>query len=292
MRLAAMAAVTVAISLIVLKGVGWLASGSVALLSSLGDSVVDAMASLVNLMAVRHALKPADEEHRFGHGKVEALAALFQAGAVIGTGAIVIMEAIRSLVEPRPVAAAPIAIVAILVTLIASVGLVWLQRWVIRRTGSTITRADSLHYQSDVLLNLTVLAALLLTSELGWYLADPLLGLAIAGYILYGAWAIGRLALDMLMDRELPARDRARIEALALAHGEVRSLHRLRTRQAGPDRFVELHLRLDGHLPLTVAHRISHEVKDEILAIYPDAQVLIHEEPEPDSPDVQGLRRS
>ncbi|MFQ5959633.1 MAG: cation diffusion facilitator family transporter, partial [Alphaproteobacteria bacterium] len=261
MRLATAASVTVAMTLIAVKVVTWLMTDSISVLSSLVDSVMDAMASLINLVAVRHALQPADREHRFGHGKAEPLAALGQAAFIAGSAAFLAIEAVGRLLSPRPIEHAGVGIAVMAFAIVVTVGLVALQRYVVRKTGSTAIGADALHYETDVLVNGSVIVSLVLTSWLGWYVADPLFGFAIALYLVRGAWKISRRALDLLMDREFADEERADIRGLVLAHPKVKGMHDLRTRRAGIQPFIQLHLELDGEMTLHEAHDIADEVE-------------------------------
>jgi ferrous-iron efflux pump FieF len=280
MRLATYASVAVASTLIVIKFVAWLFTDSISLLSSLVDSLLDVAASLVNLFAVHHALQPADREHRFGHGKAEALAGLTQAAFIAGSAAFLIVQAAERLVHPRPVAHFGLG-VGVMVFAIALTGLlVAFQRYVVKRTGSVAVGADSLHYQTDVLVNGSVILSLVLTTQVGWAFADPLFAIGIAAYIVWGAWQVAAAALNILMDRELPDEDRRKIRAIAEAHPEVRGVHDLRTRSSGPQVFIQFHMEFDGKMPLHQVHVISETVMHEIQAAYPNAEVIIHEDPE------------
>src|SRR6266576_2031781 len=150
-RLATYASVTVA---------AWLETGSVALLSSLVDSLLDAAASVVTLVAVRHAMSPADREHRFGHGKAEPLAVLGQSAFITGSAMLLLAEAVRRLLWPVPVENPPAGIGVMIFSIVLTIGLVLFQRYVLRRTGSIAITADELHYRGDLVLNLSVIAAL------------------------------------------------------------------------------------------------------------------------------------
>ena len=280
MRLATTASVAVAMTLIAVKVVTWLMTDSISVLSSLVDSVMDAMASLVNLVAVRHALQPADREHRFGHGKAEPLAALGQAAFITGSAAFLGMEAMGRLFSPRPVENIGVGIAVMVFAIVVTVALVAFQRYVVRKTGSTAVGADALHYETDVLVNGSVIVSLALTSWFGWNAVDPLFGFAIALYLVRGAWKISRRSLDLLMDREFADEERVNIHGLVLAHPRVKGMHDLRTRRAGIQPFIQLHLELDGEMTLHEAHEISDEVEARIKEAYPNAEVIIHEDPE------------
>ncbi len=279
MRRATYASVAAAGFLIVAKLVVWLATGSVAILASLLDSLLDAAASVVNLLAVRQALVPPDREHRFGHGKAEPLAGLAQSAFIAGSAVLLLVEASKRLIAPAPIAHTGLGIAVMALSIAVTLGLVAYQRHVIARTNSTAIRADSLHYFGDVLVNGAVIAALLLAQWLDVPLLDPLFGAAIGVYILYSAWQIARLSLDMLMDREMPDVDRQRIRDICLSHPAVRRMHDLRTRVSGPHRFIQLHIEMDGDITLLQAHAISDAVEDRLQAAFPDAEVMIHQDP-------------
>jgi ferrous-iron efflux pump FieF len=279
MRRAATASVVVAAVLIAAKVGAWLATDSVAVLSSLLDSLLDAAASLVNLVAVRHALTPADEEHRFGHGKAEPLAGLAQSAFVCGSAVILLMEAIHRFGSPQPVQRPEIGIAVSVLAIALSAGLVWYQRRVVARTGSVAIAADSLHYGADALLNGAVVAAILIGAFLDAPLVDPLFGALISLWILRGAARIARQSFDLLMDRELPPGDRERILRIARARPEVLDVHDLRTRSAGTHIFVQMHIELDGDMRLARAHEIADAVEHEIRAAYPNAEIIIHQDP-------------
>jgi ferrous-iron efflux pump FieF len=279
MRLAGYASVGVAFLLIGAKVAAYLLTGSVALLSSLLDSLLDAGASLVNLYAIRQSLTPADREHRFGHGKAEPLAALGQTAFIAGSAAFLAFQAVGRLIAPVPVQHGEIGIAVMVFSIVATLLLVTYQRRVIRRTGSFAVRADSLHYLGDLFVNASVIVALLLSAWWGWHIADPLFAIGIAAYILYTAWQIFRGALDMLMDRELPDEVRGRIRKIALNHPRVMSVHDLRTRAAGRSIFVQMHLEMDPEMLLREAHEVADAVELAIMAEFPGAEVIIHEDP-------------
>lgn len=279
LRLATTASITVAAVLIVAKLIAWGFTGSVSVLASLVDSLMDAGASLINLIAVRYALMPPDAEHRFGHGKAESLAGLAQATFVAGSAAFLVLEGIDRLRHPRPLTDLGIGLAVMAFAIVASLILLAIQRYVIRRTGSTAIRADALHYATDLLTNGSTIVALGLIAAFGWVGIDAWLALVIAVYILYGAGRIGWDALQALMDRELSPAERERITAIALAPAAVRGVHGLRTRLSGSVPIIQLHLELDGDLPLSEAHRIADGVDAEIRAAFPGADVLIHQDP-------------
>jgi ferrous-iron efflux pump FieF len=279
-RWATYASVVVALLLISVKFAAWLETGSVALLSSLIDSLLDAVAAIVNLFAVRHALTPADREHRFGHGKAEPLAVLGQSAFIIGSALLLLAEAVRRLIHPAAVENPPAGIAVMVFSIVVTIALVLYQRHVVRRTGSIAITADELHYRGDLFLNASVIAALILSGIFGLRILDPLFGAAIGLWIIYSAARLARLSLVQLMDRELPDDERERIRDIALSHPEVAAAHDLRTRVAGPTAFIQIHIEMDGDISLVRAHEISDQVEARLRAAYPHAEIIIHQDPE------------
>jgi ferrous-iron efflux pump FieF len=279
MRRATLASVAAALVLVAAKLVAWALTDSVAVLSTLVDSLLDAAASVLTLFAVHHSVQPADAEHRFGHGKAEALASLAQAAFVAGSGFLLLVEAIRRLFEPRAIGHEAVGIGVMAFSIAVTLGLVAYQRHVIRRTGSLAVRGDSLHYAGDLLINGSVIVALGLNLLWGWRALDSIFAAAIVGYLLWNAWQIARLALDELMDRELADEDRARIAAIVMTHPEARAVHDLRTRRAGLATFIQFHLELDPAMPLARAHTIADAIEAKICAAFPNAEIIIHEDP-------------
>jgi ferrous-iron efflux pump FieF len=280
MRRATYASLTVAGVMIVVKIAAWLMTDSVSMLSSLIDSLLDAAASAVNLVAVQQALTPADREHRFGHGKAEPLASLGQAAFITGSAVLLLIQALQHLLSPVAVSNTGLGIGVMVFAIIVTLVLVRYQRHVVARTGSLVIGADELHYRADLILNGSVIVSLVATQTLGWAYLDPLFGAGIGLWIVYGAWRVAKKAVVQLMDQELPDDARARIRELAMAHPEVRAVHDLRTRAAGPNAFIQVHLEMDGALTLREAHRVSDQVEADIIAAFPRAEVLIHQDPE------------
>ena len=279
MRLGTYASVLTAVLLIAVKLVAWQITDAVSLLATLIDSVLDAAASLVNLLAVRHALSPPDAEHRFGHGKAEPLAAVGQSTFIAGSAVFLLIESTRRLVSPEAVEHSAVGIWVMVFSLVATGVLVLFQRYVVRETQSLAITADSIHYRSDLFMNLAVIVALVLTSRFGWPLADPLFAIGIAGYIVFTAWQIGASALHMLMDRELPQEERARIGEIIMANKEVLGLHDLRTRSSGPQVFIQVHIEMDGAKPLHAAHDVADRVEQQLRDAFEGAEVIIHQDP-------------
>lgn len=278
MRLATYASLTVALVLVLAKLVAWTISDSVSLLATLIDSTLDVLASGINLLAVRHALSPADKEHRFGHGKAEALAGLGQAAFIAGSSVFLLLESSRRVMSPVPVDSYTVGIGVMVFSIVATLLLILFQRHVVQKTGSTAIKADSLHYRTDLFVNASVIIALWLSAK-GWPGFDAVFAIGIAVFILYSAWEIVRQSLDHLMDRELPDEDREKIKALVIAHKQVIGMHDLRSRQSGTDAFIQLHLELDDDLTLLHSHKICDEVELSLEEAFPGAQIIIHVDP-------------
>jgi ferrous-iron efflux pump FieF len=279
MRRATIASVTAALLLIAAKLGAWFLTDSVAVLSTLVDSLLDAAASILTLFAVHHAVQPADAEHRFGHGKAEALASLGQAAFVAGSGALLLVEAVRRAIDPHPLGHEAVGIGVMVFSIAITFALVAYQRRIIRRTGSLAVQGDQLHYTGDLLINGSVIVALTLSWVWGLRAFDSLFAAAIVIYLLWNAYRIARLALDQLMGRELAEADRERIIAIAKSHPDARAVHDLRTRRSGVATFIQFHLELDPDMRLARAHGIADAVEAEIRAAFPNAEIIIHQDP-------------
>ena len=278
MRLATQASLGVALVLMVLKLGGWWLTDSVSLLASLLDSSADLVASMLTFLAVRWALIPPDHNHRVGHGKAEGLAALAQSMFILGSAVMLALQAMGRLSNPQPMQHIETGIGIMLFSMLLTALLVGFQHSVVRRTGSSAIRADALHYATDLLGNFAVILALLF-STWGMVRADALVGLLIAAYVAYSTVQIARDALNQLMDRELDEAIVQQVQALALAVDGVQSIASLRTRQSGMVYFFELYIVLDDRLSLRAAHEVGDRVRDALRAVYPSADIMIHEEP-------------
>ena len=278
-KTASYASLSMALALVAMKVWGWMATDSIALLSSLADSVLDVLASGVTFWAVRFSLSPADPEHRFGHGKSEGIAALLQAVIIAGSALYVGFEASNRFMSPQAIQAPEIGLSVMFIATAATILLVGFQRYVGRRTGSVAISADAVHYQTDVLVNLGVGLAIVITSWTGWTLVDPVVGLIIALFILRSALGIGRQSLEILLDHEIPEADRRKIRQISLDHPDVRGFHDMKTRFGGNHYIVQFHLELDTDISLWRSHEILDDVEDTILKLYPGCEILIHADP-------------
>jgi ferrous-iron efflux pump FieF len=279
-RKAAMASVGMALFLVVLKVWASIETGSVAMLGSLADTALDLVASLVTFLGVRWAAMPADAEHRFGHGKAEALAALVQVILITVSAIGIAWRAIERLSSGARTEGLELGVGVSIVAMAATFALLAYQRHVIRRTGSVAIHTDHVHYQSDLLLNVAVIAALALDQLLGWRLADPLLGLAVAGWLLYNAWSAASHSVDQLMDREWPSHEREDFLAAAREYPELAGLHDLRTRHSGTHRFVQFHVWVPPHWTVKQAHDSLERVEHALCDRFPATEIILHLDPE------------
>ncbi len=279
MKAATYASIFTALSIIIVKLIAWIATDSLSLMASLVDSTLDVAASAVNLVAVRYALKPADEDHRFGHGKAEDIAAFAQSAFIAGSALFIAVEAISRLITPRTIEHSTLGISAMAFSIVMTLILITFQKYVVNKTNSRVIQADAIHYQTDLLVNGVVIVSLLLSSYYNLYIIDPLFGIAIAAYILKSAWGVGRQSFDNLMDKELPDELREQIMTAAIGCKEVKGVHDLRSRYSGLQAHIQIHVELDATLSLKHAHDVAENVEQEIVKILPDAEVLVHLDP-------------
>lgn len=279
---AGIASTATATILIALKFGVWLYSGSSSILASLTDSVLDLGASLVNLLALRYALTPPDKDHRFGHFKAEALASLTQAAFIGGSAFLLIFHGLAKFKDPEPLEIVNIAIAVSIASMVLTIALVCYQAFVCKLTKSEAVGADRYHYLSDIILNLGVIAALVL-SNLGYLWADGLFAALLGVYILKGSIHIGLTAIETLLDRSFSASEHETIIRRLMEIPGIKSLHDLRTRRAGPQCFIQCHIVIDGHVTLKAAHDIASASERALEKLYPDTDIMIHMEPDEDA---------
>ena len=277
---AALASVTMALFLLALKVYAAAETGSVALLGSLADTGFDVLASLLTLFSVRYAALPADDDHRFGHGKAESLSALVQVMLVIVTAVLIGWRGFARLGSGETTQHPEMGIGVSVIAILATGALLAYQHHVIKKTGSVAIHGDHVHYQGDVLLNVAVIIAIALDAFLGVRGADPIFGLGIAAWLLWGASRSARMALDQLLDKEWPAEKRERFLAVAAKHPRATGIHDVRTRSSGMHDFVQFHLWFDPKMTLGEVHDIMDEIEHELAHEFPGVEVLIHPEPE------------
>lgn len=277
-KFAAFCATGTAILLVIIKLYAWLITDASSMLASTTDSMLDLFASIMNVIILRYALAPADEEHKFGHGKAESLAGLVQAAFVMGSAILLIFHGSGRMISPQIVVHSEVGIWVTVVAIVFTLGLVLVQRTVIKKTNSVAISADALHYQSDLFLNVGVLLALFLSQGI-WLRADGFFTIAVGFYLLWGAGKIVWLSVYHLMDHELTLEEQKQIISIVNNHKQALGLHELRTRQSGALRFIQFHLELDDNLSLFEAHAIGETIEQEIERVLSPCEVFIHHDP-------------
>ena len=276
--LASMAAIGTAFLLIAIKSWAWLETGSSGVLVSLIDSSIDALSSIISFIVLRYALAPADEEHRFGHGKAESIASLGQAAFIFGSASFLILHATEKLLNPQVIEKANLGISIISISIVVTLLLVGFQKYIIKKTQSPAIQGDSLHYSSDLLMNIAVIIGLFVSQQ-GYPQADPIIALLAAFYILYSAFHLAKKSIHSLLDRELDIETQQEIGKIALAQNKVLGLHDLRTRDSGKTIFIQMHLEMDDHITLFEAHKVADAIEAEILQRFPNADIIVHQDP-------------
>lgn len=279
MRLATVASMSTALILIVAKFVAWRLTDSVSMLSSLVDTSLDLVSSMVTFIAVRQSLVPADDNHRFGHGKAEGLAGLIQAGFIAASGCALLVAIVERLGDPKQVREEGLGLAVSALAIGLTLCLVTFQKYVVRRSGSLAINADMAHYSTDLVATLVTGVGVFLSGVLDQPLIDSGVAALVALYLLRGAWNVGKESLNVLMDHELPAEDGRKIAEIVRAHPGVRNVHDLKTRSSGLTRFIQLHIEVDRDLSVVLGHAIGLEVQAEIARAFPGAEIIIHVDP-------------
>lgn len=276
---AAIAALVTVAVLIFAKGGAWMASGSASVLASLVDSVIDAAVSIMNFCAIRYSMKPADHEHRHGHGKIEGLSAMFQGAFIFGAGVFLVFESLSRFTRTVPIEAHMLSIQVMAFSMVASIILVAIQNHSLKHVDSLAVASEKAHYATDIVLNGGVIAVLFLLYKGAPLWVDPLFALLVVIYLGYTARKIVAGGLDMLLDRELPDEQRRLIFKTIRAHKDVYNVHDLRTRKAGMRVYLYFDLELDPDKSLKEAHDVAQEVEQDLLALFPHAEIMIHKDP-------------
>ena len=279
MKAAAAASTGAAFVLITAKLFASAMTDSIALLSSLIDSSLDAGASLLSFWAVKSSLTPADSGHRFGHGKIESLAALGQAAFIAGSAVLLIFQSIQYILHPRRIDNVGIGMGVTAFSVVVTLLLVVFQRYVIKKTNSVAIAADHAHYAGDILMNLSVMASLFISVHFDFRYADPVFALLIAAYLVVSAVRVVKKVLGQLIDAELPAEEKRKITEIVLNAPEVSGMHDLRTRSAGTCWFIQMNLELNPHFTLEKAHAVADNVEKLLIKAFPNAEIIIHQDP-------------
>ncbi len=282
LRLATVVSIIVAVALIIAKLVVWRMSGSMAVLGSLVDSGMDLIASVIAFAGVRVAAEPADAQHRFGHQKAEPVAAMAQTGLITLSALFVLYESVQRFTSPQPLEYGNLALGVMVLSLVLTLALVGFQSFVLNRAESLAVDGDRAHYIGDILANIGAIVAIFLSIQFGWHHADAIAGIIAGVFLLYAAFSIYRRAVPQLMDEELSPEERSKIDQIVMADKETLGLHALRTRKAGEQIYIQLHLELDPDMTLREAHVIADRVEDELRAEFPGADVMVHQDPHGD----------
>ena len=280
MKRAGRASLLVAMTLIAMKLATFLMTGSVAILSTLFDSAQDLMTSGVNMVAIHHAVEPADDKHRFGHGKAQALGSLIQSFIIAGASLFLLIESIRRFCEPKALTHIGVGILITVIAIIMTAALVYFQTFVIHKTGSLSIKADRAHYSGDILMNIGVIASMLLSYYMGWMRVDAIFGVCVSFYLFFVVYQIVKEAFQMLMDTEMPGSFRREIKELAYSFPEVTGVYGLKTRQSGSNAFVQFCVQLKNTMTLQDVHEITDQIEKKIQDRFPETEVIIHPEPE------------
>ena len=276
---ASKAAIAAAGIMVGAKFYAWFATGSLSLQASLVDSMLDILASILNFVIIRQAIKPADDDHRFGHGKAEAIGGLVQTAFIAGSATWLMIDVAHRLLDPHPLENVGLGNIVMIASSVITIALILFQRYVVRQTGSLAIKADSVHYETDLLTNVGVLISLNISAFFDWLWFDALVGAAIALYIFITSVKIALTAVDVLMDKELDDATRNNIGDIIESHPNIIGFHDLRTRTSGYHYFIQFHLDLDKNLSLWRAHEIGDEIEQKIIQAYPKAEVIIHHDP-------------
>lgn len=278
-RAASAASVALAAALTLLKVAAAVYTGSLAVLSSMIDSLADIFASSITFVAVKFASMQATDDHRYGFGKAEAISALVQSAFVAGSGIFVLYDGIMRLFMRKTVGDPDFGIVVMVISLAATTALILFQKYVAKRTNSLAIAADSAHYTVDVVTNLAIIATLVVVKFWGIYWFDTVTALAVAGYLLLNAYKLACGAVSVLTDAELSDDIRKKVCRIVMENPFSQGIHDLRTRDLGGAYMFEFHLELDGDLPLSAAHEMTETVEDNLLDEFPNAQIIIHQDP-------------
>lgn len=278
-RAAASASVMLSGGLCLLKIFGAFYTGSLAILSSLIDSLADVFASSISFVAIRFSTRPASQEHRYGYGRAESISALVQSAFIAGSGLFVMYDGLVRLLDPKPLEKAELGIIIMAISLATTVALIVFQKYVARKTASPAIAADSAHYTVDVLTNASIILSLIVVKlfNISWF--DILTAFAISAYLIYNAYKIAAEAVAALTDRELSEEVRKQVIDIVMNSEGVKGYHDFRSRDLGGAYFFEIHLELDGSLPLDKTHELTDKAEEKIKETFPNAQVIIHQDP-------------
>lgn len=265
--------------LLAVKAYGWAVTGSLSILSSLLDSTLDLIISLLNMFAVIYAAKPPDKDHRFGHNSIEDIVGLIQSTFIATSGLFILYEAVNRFISATPITHYQTGIIVMLISLLGSLIIVSYQKFIFYKTKSIVIEADMLHYLTDFLVNGAIIVSLLLVSRTGFVILDPILASIIAIYIIFTAIKIGKRAFNGLMDHELTHDEKSKIKDLIKQDPDIKGSHEFKTRRSGSRVFIQLHIELDHKLSLKEGHDIGHRLEQKLKTLWPQTEIIIHTDP-------------
>lgn len=271
--------ITISILLIILKTYGFNQTNSVSIFASLLDSIMDVTISIINMVAIIYAAKPADEDHKFGHNAIEDIVGIIQATFIATSALLIIYKAIFNIQTTQHIQNNINGIIIMSISTIALLGVIIYQRFVISKTNSTIVKSDNLHYTSDILTNITIIISLIITTHPNLKLVDPILALLISSYIIFSAYEIGKRCFDNLMDKELDEEEQTQIREIINNHQGIKGYHKLKTRRSGNRIFVQTHVEIDQNLTFKEAHKITDQLERKLLKTYQNSEIIIHSDP-------------
>ncbi|WP_282097329.1 cation diffusion facilitator family transporter [Enterobacteriaceae endosymbiont of Donacia piscatrix] len=271
-------AILLSIILLLLKLLAWWKTKSISMLAASIDSLIDITSSTINLLIIYYSLQPADSEHAFGHGKAESLSALAQSIFICGTAIFLFLNSLYYISHPTKIGYPIIGILVIIISFFLTLILVIFQKKVIAKTNSQATHADMIHYESDILINSAILLALIL-NIFNIKQADAFIALIISIFIFYNSFKVGYKAIQSLLDRSLPDKEKKIIVDLITSWPKVKGAHQLKTRKSGPTRFIQLHLVLEDNLPLLESHLIAKKIEKALNKEFPYSDIIIHQDP-------------
>ena len=276
--MASLSSIMMALLLVMAKMLVWFFSNSITILASMTDSMMDLVTSVINYIAVRFAIKPPDEDHNYGHAKIEALAGLAQCAFISASAIFLLVSSINRYFNPVQLTNIDLGIYVTVLSLILTLFVVVFQTYVIKKTDSQIIAADRLHCQSDLYSNLAIIVSLLICSS-GYEIADVIFALLITVYIAHGVYGIGVRSLNVLLDKKISNHLINDITSIMLATPGVLGLHEMRTRRVGNYIYIQVHMCIDRNISLEEAHAIASTAQKAVLCKYSQADILIHMDP-------------
>lgn len=278
-KTASLLSISVSVSLLIIKLIAVIYSSSLAILSSLIDSASDIFASFITFWAIKYSNRPLNPKHRYGYGKAESASALIQSAFIVGSGAFVLYDGVERFINPLPVKQTMFGLQLMLLSLVITILLICYQKYVIVKTKSIAIMADSLHYKVDLLTNTLIIISLFLLNHYNLIWIDIITAFFISIYLIWNAYHIAVNAMKDITDQEIDVEMKKNIIKTINKTKNIKGFHDFRSRTSGNRIFIEFHLEINGNLSLYDAHKISKSIEEKIISIYPNAQIIIHQDP-------------